>query len=209
MMNAVMAAGDAGTMLPIDAINEFQTQQNPRAEYGWKPGAVVNVGIKSGSNATTARPTPTAARRLGRQEFLQQRSRPAAASARAGTIRRQCGRPHHPGQAVLLRQLRVAAIQRRQPVRPQCSVSPIRPIPELDRRLPERTVGREPQRSERPISRLEQQLHPAFELPRLVPGQTTGQLPHRARQHENDLFRRRQAGLPHQREELVQRACFS
>ena len=51
MMNAVMAAGDAGTMLPIDAINEFQTQQNPRAEYGWKPGAVVNVGIKSGSNS--------------------------------------------------------------------------------------------------------------------------------------------------------------
>ena len=46
----MMAAGDAGTMLPIDAINEFQTQQNPRAEYGWKPGAVVNVGIKSGSN---------------------------------------------------------------------------------------------------------------------------------------------------------------
>ena len=51
MMNAVMAAGDAGTMLPIDAINEFQTQQNPRAEYGWKPGAVVNVGVKSGSNS--------------------------------------------------------------------------------------------------------------------------------------------------------------
>src|SRR5271165_3560750 len=50
MMNAVMAAGDAGTMLPIDAINEFTTQQNPRAEYGWKPGAVVNVGIKSGTN---------------------------------------------------------------------------------------------------------------------------------------------------------------
>ena len=46
MMNAVMAAGDAGTMLPIDAIDEFKTQQNPRAEYGWKPGAVVNVGIK-------------------------------------------------------------------------------------------------------------------------------------------------------------------
>ena len=51
MMNAVMAAGDAGTMLPIDAIDEFRTQQNPRAEYGWKPGAVVNVGIKSGTNA--------------------------------------------------------------------------------------------------------------------------------------------------------------
>jgi hypothetical protein len=50
MMNAVMAAGDAGTMLPIDAIDEFKTQQNPRAEYGWKPGAVVNVGVKSGTN---------------------------------------------------------------------------------------------------------------------------------------------------------------
>src|SRR5437660_3569408 len=51
MMNAVMAAGDAGTMLPIDAINEFKTQQNPGGEYGWKPGAVVNVGVKSGTNA--------------------------------------------------------------------------------------------------------------------------------------------------------------
>jgi hypothetical protein len=51
MMNAVMAAGDAGTMLPIDAIDEFKTQQNPGAEYGWKPGAIVNVGIKSGANA--------------------------------------------------------------------------------------------------------------------------------------------------------------
>ena len=51
VMNAVMAAGDAGTMLPIDAIDEFKTNQNPRAEFGWKPGAIVNVGIKSGSNA--------------------------------------------------------------------------------------------------------------------------------------------------------------
>jgi len=51
MMNAVMAAGDAGTILPIDAIDEFKTQQNPSAQYGWKPGAVVNVGIKSGSNS--------------------------------------------------------------------------------------------------------------------------------------------------------------
>jgi len=51
MMNAVMAAGDAGTMLPIDAIDEFKTQQNPGAEYGWKPGAIVNVGVKSGTNA--------------------------------------------------------------------------------------------------------------------------------------------------------------
>jgi hypothetical protein len=51
VMNAVMASGDAGTILPIDAIQEFKTEQNPRAEFGWKPGAIVNVGIKSGTNA--------------------------------------------------------------------------------------------------------------------------------------------------------------
>jgi len=28
-----------------------QDEENPRAEYGWKPGAVVNVGIKSGTNS--------------------------------------------------------------------------------------------------------------------------------------------------------------
>jgi hypothetical protein len=50
VMNAVMASGDAGTLLPIDAIDEFKTEENPRAEYGWKPGAVVNVGVKSGTN---------------------------------------------------------------------------------------------------------------------------------------------------------------
>ncbi len=50
VFNAVEAAGDAGTILPVDAIDEFRTEENPPAEYGWKPGAVVNVGIKSGTN---------------------------------------------------------------------------------------------------------------------------------------------------------------
>ena len=50
MFNAVMAAGDAGTIMPVDAIDEFKTEENPRAEYGWKPGAIVNVGVKSGTN---------------------------------------------------------------------------------------------------------------------------------------------------------------
>jgi Carboxypeptidase regulatory-like domain len=44
--NAAAAAGDAGTILSIDAIQEFRTEQNPRAEFGWKPGSIVNVGIK-------------------------------------------------------------------------------------------------------------------------------------------------------------------
>ncbi len=50
IMNAGMAAGDAGTILPIDAIDEFKTEENPRAEFGWKPGSIVNVGIKGGTN---------------------------------------------------------------------------------------------------------------------------------------------------------------
>jgi len=41
---------DGGTILPIDAIQEFNMEENPKAEYGWRPGAVVNVGIKSGTN---------------------------------------------------------------------------------------------------------------------------------------------------------------
>jgi carboxypeptidase family protein len=51
IISAVMAAGDAGTLISIDAIDEFKTQENPRAEFGWKPGSIVNVGIKSGTNS--------------------------------------------------------------------------------------------------------------------------------------------------------------
>jgi hypothetical protein len=41
---------DAATILPVEAIQEFNLMENPKAEYGWKTGAVVNVGIKSGTN---------------------------------------------------------------------------------------------------------------------------------------------------------------
>ena len=41
---------DGATILPVDAIQEFNVMENPKAEYGWKSGAVVNVGIKSGTN---------------------------------------------------------------------------------------------------------------------------------------------------------------
>ena len=50
IINGSGIAGDSATILPIDAIQEFNVQQNPPAEYGWKPGAVVNVGLKSGTN---------------------------------------------------------------------------------------------------------------------------------------------------------------
>src|SRR5262249_41434828 len=49
--NAPSAFTDMATIIPIDAIQEFNLQENPKAEYGWKPGAVVNVGIRSGTNA--------------------------------------------------------------------------------------------------------------------------------------------------------------
>jgi len=51
VLNAAIPAGDASTSLPIDAIQEFNTEQNPKAEYGWKPGAIVNSGVKSGTNS--------------------------------------------------------------------------------------------------------------------------------------------------------------
>ncbi|HLV86820.1 MAG TPA: TonB-dependent receptor [Candidatus Sulfotelmatobacter sp.] len=50
IVNGAGIAGDSATILPIDSIQEFNIQQNPPAEYGWKPGAVVNVGLKSGTN---------------------------------------------------------------------------------------------------------------------------------------------------------------
>src|SRR5665213_369190 len=51
IMNVGLFGGDAGTILPIDAIDEFKTEVKPGAQYGWKPGGVVNVGLKSGTNA--------------------------------------------------------------------------------------------------------------------------------------------------------------
>ena len=50
IINGAGIAGDSATILPIDAIQEFNIQENAPAEYGWKPGAIVNVGLKSGTN---------------------------------------------------------------------------------------------------------------------------------------------------------------
>src|SRR6202171_3475838 len=50
VINAEGVQGTPGTILPIDAIQEFNAQENPPAEYGWKPVAIVNVGLKSGTN---------------------------------------------------------------------------------------------------------------------------------------------------------------
>ena len=50
IINGAGIAGDSATILPVDAIQEFNVIQNPPAEYGWKPGTMVNVGLKSGTN---------------------------------------------------------------------------------------------------------------------------------------------------------------
>ena len=50
VINGYALAGDAATLLPIDAIQEMNTEQIPKAEFGWKPGVQVNVGLKSGTN---------------------------------------------------------------------------------------------------------------------------------------------------------------
>ena len=50
-INNVSLAGDSSTLLPLDTIQEFATQQNPKAEYGWKPGSIATIALKSGTNA--------------------------------------------------------------------------------------------------------------------------------------------------------------
>jgi len=50
-INSLSLAGDAATLLPVDTIQEFTTQQNPKAEFGWKPGSITSIALKSGTNA--------------------------------------------------------------------------------------------------------------------------------------------------------------
>ncbi len=50
VINGAGVSGTPASHLPLDAIQEFNTQENQGAEFGWKPGAVVNIGLKSGGN---------------------------------------------------------------------------------------------------------------------------------------------------------------
>lgn len=51
IFNSAYHQGDTGNLLPVDSIQEFNVEQNFKAEYGWLPGAAVNIGIKSGTNS--------------------------------------------------------------------------------------------------------------------------------------------------------------
>ena len=46
------AAPEQAVILPPDAVEEFNIVENPKAEYGWRPGAQISVGMKSGTNTT-------------------------------------------------------------------------------------------------------------------------------------------------------------
>jgi len=52
-VNAGYSAGgpEQAVMLPTDAIQEFNVVGNGKAEFGWRPGAQLNIGIRSGANA--------------------------------------------------------------------------------------------------------------------------------------------------------------
>jgi hypothetical protein len=50
-INSVSLAGDSATLLPLDTIQEFATQQNAKAEFGWKPGSITSIALKSGTNS--------------------------------------------------------------------------------------------------------------------------------------------------------------
>jgi hypothetical protein len=44
-------AGEGATLVPLDTIQEISFIEDPKAEYGWGSGAIVNLGFKSGTNA--------------------------------------------------------------------------------------------------------------------------------------------------------------
>jgi len=51
VVNDAGISGTPASTLPLDAIQEFNTQEGPQADIGEKPGVVVNIGIKSGTDA--------------------------------------------------------------------------------------------------------------------------------------------------------------
>jgi hypothetical protein len=50
VVNDAGISGTPASTLPLDAIQEFNTQEQPQADFGEKPGVVVNIGIKSGTD---------------------------------------------------------------------------------------------------------------------------------------------------------------
>jgi Carboxypeptidase regulatory-like domain len=104
-LNSVYRTGDSNSILPIDAIQEFNTQQDTKAEYGWRDGSVVNVAVKSGTNSIhgTAWAFGRDATATDANNFFTP-GQPTPA-----TVEQYGGRAHHKGQALLVFGLRGSA----------------------------------------------------------------------------------------------------
>src|SRR5579864_964950 len=50
VLNQTAIIGIPATLVPMDAISDFNVQQTPSAEFGGKGGAAVNIVMKSGTN---------------------------------------------------------------------------------------------------------------------------------------------------------------
>ena len=50
VVNEAGIAGTPASILPLDSIQEFNVQESPQADYGVKPGLVMNLDLKSGTN---------------------------------------------------------------------------------------------------------------------------------------------------------------
>ncbi len=106
VVNDAGISGTPASFLPLDSIQEFNTQEGPGADYGVKPGVVVNMGIKSGTNQIHgtayyfARNSAVDAR-----NYFDPAPEPGFGidSASVWGVDR---RPHQEGQVVLFRELR-------------------------------------------------------------------------------------------------------
>ncbi len=109
--NTTLPFGDAASLLPVDAIQELNVETNAPAEFGRRPGAVINVGLKSGTNTihgsafAFGRDGAWDADGLGKSALAFSPS-----PGGAGTMGRHGGRPHHQKQAVLFWRFRAAEL---------------------------------------------------------------------------------------------------
>lgn len=101
-------SADELTILPLDSIQEINVIANPKAEFGSEQGAVLNVGLKSGTNAIHG-----SAYAYGRYTGWDARSPYLGPLPKADDEFKQMGASigghiivaYHQGQALLLRQL--------------------------------------------------------------------------------------------------------
>ena len=105
VVNAEGVQGTPGTILPIDAIQEFNAQEHPNAEYGWKPGAIVNLGLEVRHERNSRLYLRLRAQQLFRCAQLLQHKGRAAKGVAPASIRRKRGRPHPSRQDFLLRRV--------------------------------------------------------------------------------------------------------